>query len=238
MPNRRERILILGGTAEAGEIARRIARERPDAEIVTSLAGRLRGRPDLPGELRVGGFGGADGLAEYLAREGIDRVIDATHPFAAAISAHAQAACGRLGLPLERIERPMWRRRPGDRWRWATDMDQAARMAATLGRRVFLTVGAQELAPFLRRGGPFYLVRLIEAPARPLPLPSHVLVLGRGPFAFAEELALLRGFAIDLVVTKASGGPATEAKIAAARRLRIPVVLVRRPILTSRGPMD
>jgi precorrin-6A/cobalt-precorrin-6A reductase len=221
-----DKVLILGGTAEATALARRLTAD--GVAVVTSLAGRLRAAPDLPGGLRVGGFGGVAGLVDYLRREGIDRVIDATHPFAATISAHAAQACAVLGLPLERLERPPWRRRPGDRWYWADDMAMAARMAPRLGRRVLLTVGAGEVAAFARAGGPFYLVRLIEA-GRRLPLRRCRIVLGRGPFRVAEERALMKRFAIDLLVTKASGGPATEAKIAAARQLGIAVLMVRRP---------
>ena len=207
----------------------RLVRERPDVEVITSLAGRLASPPDLPGIVRVGGFGGVAGLTDYLRAEKIGRVIDATHPFAATISAHAEQACAALAIPLERIERKMWVRHPGDRWHWADDMAMAARMAAALARRAFLTVGAQELAPFGARGGPFYLIRLIEEPRRPLPFRHYSLVLGRGPFTVAEESALLCIFDIDLLVSKASGGAATEAKIIAARRLGIPVLLVKRP---------
>jgi len=223
------RILILGGTGEAAALAHRLAREQPDAIVVTSLAGRLSAPPDLPGIVRVGGFGGVEGLIDYLRDNHINRVIDATHPFAAAISAHAGLACAALEIPLERIARPMWRRHHGDRWHWARDTAMAARMASALGRRVFLTIGAQELAPFAARGGPFYLVRLIEAPESRLPFRHYALVLGRGPFALEEERTLLAAFEIDLVVSKASGGKATEAKIEAARALGIPVILVRRP---------
>ena len=156
------------------------------------------------------------------------RVIDATHPFAAVISAHAAAACAALGLPLERLERPSWSKHPGDRWHWAGDLEMAARMAPRLGRRIFLTVGAASVEPFARFGGPFYLLRLVEPPAR-LAWPRCAVVIGRGPFGVEQELALMRRFAVDLLVTKASGGAATEAKIVAARRLALPVLLVRRP---------
>ena len=229
MPARRERLLVLGGTAEAAALVRRLARERPDLEIVVSFAGRLRDLPELPARTRIGGFGGAEGLARYLREAGIDRVVDATHPFAAQISAHAEVACAEAGVPLERLERPMWRRRPGDRWLWADDMAMAARLAWRLGRRILLTVGTRELEAFAARGGPFYVVRQVEPPRRRLPFPRHAVVVGRGPFSVADETALLRRFAVDLVVSKASGGGATEAKIVAARRLGIPVLLVRRP---------
>lgn len=222
----REKILILGGTAEAAALARRLVAERPEAEIITSLAGRLIAPRPLPGTVRVGGFGGIAGMIAYLRAAKITRVIDATHPFAANISMHAREACSKLGLPLDQLERPMWKKRPGDRWHWADDVAMAARMAAT-ARRVFITVGAKELAPFARWGGPFYLVRLIEP--QPLPFRHSALILGRGPFTVAQELELLRVFDIGLVVTKASGGAATEAKLIAARKLKIPIVMVRRP---------
>ncbi len=230
--NGHERILILGGTAEAAALARRLVAEKPEAEIITSLAGRLIAPRPLPGTIRVGGFGGVDGMIAYLRQARITQVFDATHPFAATISVHAQMACAMLGISLESFERPMWIKHPGDRWHWADDIAMAARMAAR-ARRVFITVGAKELAPFARRGGPFYVVRLIEPPPRPLAFRHYALVLGRGPFTVAEELTLLRAFDIDLVVTKASGGAATEAKLIAARTLGVPVVLVRRPSVSQ-----
>ena len=221
-----DKILILGGTREAALLARRLVEE--GETVITSLAGRLSSPPPLAGLVRVGGFGGVDGLAAWLADNAVTRVIDATHPFAAVISAHAAIACARLGLPLGRLDRPVWAKHPGDRWHWADSLDMAARMAPGLGRRILLTVGAGSLAPFQRFGGPFYLVRVIEPPAR-LAFPRHAVVVGRGPFEAAEEMALMRRFAVDLVVSKASGGAATEAKIIAARRLGLPVLLVGRP---------
>lgn len=221
-----DKILILGGTGEGAAAARRLT--AGGTQVITSFAGRIGTLPDVPGRVRVGGFGGVQGLTDYLAAEGITRVIDATHPFATAISRHARAACAALGLPLERLDRPHWTKHPGDRWHWADDMAMAARMAPKLGRRILLTVGAGSLAVFAKSGGPLYVVRLIEAPRR-LPLRDYRVILGRGPFSLADEMALMRIFRIDLLVTKASGGPATEAKIAAARRLRIPVLLIRRP---------
>lgn len=221
-----ERILILGGTGEASAVARRLVAEGRD--VISSLAGRLADGPDLPGRVRVGGFGGVEGLLNFLRMERITRVIDATHPFAAAMSRHARAACAMAGITLERLERPLWDRHPGDRWHWADDAAMAARMAPGLGRRILLTVGAQTIGAFTRFGGPYYLVRLIEHPGR-LPFPHYDLLLGRGPFPYDRELAVMRRFDIDLVVSKASGGAATEGKIAAARTLGIPVLLLRRP---------
>lgn len=221
-----DRILILGGTREAADLAARLTAE--GHWVITSLAGRLEMPPPLAGALRVGGFGGVDGLAAWLTDQAITRVVDATHPFAAVMSAQAAAACARLGLPLHSPVRPAWTRHPGDRWHWADNLEMAARMAPRLGRRLFLTVGARSLTPFQRFGGRFVLVRLIAAPQR-LAWPRAAVVLGRGPFDVAGEMALMRRFAIDLLVTKASGGGATEAKIIAARRLGLPVLLVRRP---------
>jgi precorrin-6A/cobalt-precorrin-6A reductase len=221
-------LLILGGTTEGAALARRLAAEQPERRIITSFAGRVADLPSLPGEVRVGGFGGVAGLQAFLRREEIGRVIDATHPFAAAISAQARLACQRLGLPLERLERPLWSRHPGDRWHFADDIAMAARWAPRLGRRILLTVGAGASPAFLRWGGPFYLLRLLTPPPRRLP--RCQVVLGRGPFTLEQERALLRRFAIDLVVTKASGGGATQAKIIAARQSSIPVLMIRRPL--------
>lgn len=223
----RIKTLVLGGTAEGAALARKLAGDGK-TDLTTSLAGRVESLADLPGKVRVGGFGGVEGLIHYLKTEGFERVIDATHPFATAISAHARAACTHLGIPLEQLTRPLWPRHPGDRWFWADDMAMAARMVPKLGRRILLTVGRGSLAPFARHGGPHYVIRLIEPPPR-LGFRRAELVLGRGPFHLTEELALMQQFAIDLLVTKASGGGATQAKLTAARVLGIPVLLVRRP---------
>lgn len=224
----RDKVLLLGGTREAAAMAWRLA-DDASVDLIVSLAGRVEAPPHLPGRLRIGGFGGAEGLAEFLKTEGVVRVIDATHPFAATISAHAVQACSALGIALERVERPCWRRRPGDCWHWADDMAMAARMAAVLGRRVLLTVGRGSLAPFARHGGPDYVIRLIDPPKNSLGFRRAAIVLGRGPFSLADELALMRRFRVDLLVSKASGGTATEAKLAAARMLGIPAILIRRP---------
>jgi precorrin-6A/cobalt-precorrin-6A reductase len=218
------RVLILGGTGEAAVLAGLFA-DRPDLDIVSSLAGRVAA-PSLPvGAVRIGGFGGVDGLAAYLQAEKIDAVVDATHPFAARMSANAAEACARLGVPLLAFVRPVWAAEPGDRWLSVADMVQAA---ALCHGRVFLTVGRQELAPFAGSAA-WCLIRSIDPPAGPLPV-AHELLLARGPFSLNEEIALLRDRRIDLVVSKNSGGPATYAKIAAARALGLPVVMVERPV--------
>lgn len=218
------KLLILGGTSEAAALARALA----GGDVVTSLAGRTAAVPDLPGRLRVGGFGGTEGLAAYLRAEAIGAVIDATHPFAARISAHAAAACAAVGVPRLVLGRPSWLRQPGDIWIEVENMAAAAEAVASVGRNAFLTVGAQEVAAFAGLGEVHFVVRLIEP--GPLPLDRCTVVAGRGPFAAEDEAALMRAHRIDVVVTKASGGAATYGKIAAARALGIPVLMIRRPL--------
>ena len=224
------RLLILGGTGEALALAER-AQRLPGLQVITALAGRTT-RPTLPqGELRSGGFGGVAGLADYLEEASIDLVVDATHPFAAQISRHAAAACAQSGRPLLMLVRPPWERAPGDCW---IEVDTVAAAAAALpdtARRAFLTVGRQELAAFAALEGHWFLVRVIEPPANGLPLRDYALVAGRGPFTVEGETRLMRDHRVDVVVSKNSGGAATYAKIAAARGLGLPVVMVRRPSL-------
>jgi precorrin-6A/cobalt-precorrin-6A reductase len=219
-------LLILGGTAEAVELAGACT-ARPGLEVISSLAGRTRAPSLPPGEVRIGGFGGAGGLARFLAERGIDRVIDATHPFAAQIGAHAEQACRKAEVPRLRLLRPPWTREPGDHWIEVADLAEAARRLPELGRRVFLTVGHQDLGAFARLDL-WFLVRTIEPPGV-LPLRDAQWLAGRGPFGVPDELALLRAHAIDVLVSKASGGSATYAKLAAARQLGLPVLMIRRP---------
>ncbi len=223
-----KRILILGGTGEAAELARALA-GRPGIEVISSLAGRTRAPATPAGSLRVGGFGGPQGLMDYLGAERIAAIVDATHPFATRIGRNAALAAASLDVPLLRLERPAWEPVRGDRWIEVDSLAGAAEETARHGARVFLTVGRTELKPFAHLGDIWFLVRLIEEPPAPLPLPRHGVVVGRGPFAEADEAALIRRHRIDLLVSKNSGGAATYAKIAAARRLGIPAVLVRRP---------
>ena len=226
-----KRLLILGGTAEAAELARRAGETyAPRLEVVTSLAGRLTPRRDLAGRVRSGGFGGAGGLARYLEDATIDWLIDATHPFAEAISVHADAACGISGVPRLVLARPPWRRAPEDDWREADDMAGAVRILLGLGRRAFLSVGPGSAAAFSPVEGVWFLVRVIETPRHPLPLPEHMVITGRPPFTVHDERLLIAEHRIDVLVTKNSGGVATEAKLAAARALGIPVVMVNRPL--------
>lgn len=221
------RLLILGGTGEAAGLARQAVGRFGDRLHVTSaLAGRTRSPSALAGHVRTGGFGGAAGLAGYLADAGVTMVIDATHPFARAISRHGREACDEMSVPRLTLARPPWRRRAGDQWSLVDDAAGAARALAAHGGRGLITIGVQELSPFVYLQGPRALVRLIELPAKPLPFD---LVTGRGPFTVAAETRLLVDQNIDLLVTKASGGAATRAKITAARRLGLPVIMIRRP---------
>jgi precorrin-6A/cobalt-precorrin-6A reductase len=183
--------------------------------------------PPLP--TRIGGFGGVEGLADYLCAEGIGAVIDATHPFADQISANAAAACTRVGLPLRVLTRQAWMAGPGDRWIGVPDMDGAAQALRDLGDTVFLTIGRQEVAAFEAMPDKRYLIRAVDPP-EPMPaLPRMSLILDRGPFTVEGELALMRGERIEVVVSKNSGGRATDAKLQAARELGLPVVMVERP---------
>jgi precorrin-6A/cobalt-precorrin-6A reductase len=222
------RLLILGGTGEALALAGRLA-ELPRLHAVSSLAGRTRSPVQPAGEMRVGGFGGADGLTRYLREQRIDLVIDATHPFAAGISASAAQACDALGLARLMLIREPWTAVAGDRWIEVTDIEAAAAALPDTARRVFLTVGRQELDAFSLLDRLHFVVRLIDAPTAPLPLVGCTIIRDRGPFAVGSEQALLIEHRIDTLVTKNSGGTATYGKIAAARALGLPVIMVRRP---------
>jgi precorrin-6A/cobalt-precorrin-6A reductase len=219
-------ILILGGTAEAREVA--AALDAAGIAVTSSLAGRVAD-PRLPeGAVRVGGFGGPSALAEWLAAEQVAAVVDATHPFAQRISASAAQACPEAGVPLLRLARPAWTRRPGDDWRRAGDLEAAAALVPSLGERVLLTTGRQGLAAFAGVEDCWFLVRCVDPPQPPLP-PRHEVILDRGPYTLEGELALIDRHAIDLVVTKDSGGALTEAKLDAARERGLPVIVVDRP---------
>ena len=223
-----ERLLLLGGTHEAVELARALDRH-PGIEVTYSLAGRTRRPAPVPGAARTGGFGGPGGLEAYLREAGVGLVVDATHPYAVAISAHAATACGRASVPRLVLHRSPWMRGPGDRWIEAADSASAARALPALGGRVLLTVGSGGLDPFLRVPGVRFVVRAVEPPAVPPDAERFEIVLARGPFDFDSERDLLESHAIDVVVSKNSGGRASRAKLEAARALDVPVVMIARP---------
>ena len=220
-------VLVLGGTAEARELAAALHR-RSGTRVISTLAGRVA-RPRLPaGDVRIGGFGGPERLAAYLSGECVDAVVDATHPFAERMSASAAAACGQAGVPLLRLERPPFRSEPGDDWRRVATLEEAAAAIPANGRRVFLTTGRQGLGAFAGVGDAFFLVRCVDPPDPPLPA-DHVLLLDRGPFTLEGELALIDEHRLDLLVTKDSGGAHTAAKLEAARLRGLGVIVVSRP---------
>ncbi|GHD87824.1 precorrin-6A reductase [Streptomyces naganishii JCM 4654] len=222
-------VLVLGGTTEARELAALLA-ARPGLRVTTSLAGRVSRPGPQAGEVRTGGFGGAQGLAAWLREHRVDAVVDATHPFAEAITRNAAEAAAETGVPVVVLRRPGWRPGPADRWHPAGSLDEAARLLPGLGSRVFLTTGRLGLAAFAPLTGLHFLVRSVEPPEPPMP-PDTRILLARGPFTVPGETELLRAHRIDVLVTKDSGGEATAAKLTAARELGLPVVVVRRPPL-------
>lgn len=222
------RVLILGGTTEAFGLAQLLATDRR-FETTLSLAGRTSNPRAQPVRTRIGGFGGADGLAAWLEQEAIEAVIDATHPYADQISSNAVAACGRLAIPLATILRPAWRPETGDRWLTVASAKAAAEALGPEPRRVFLSLGRRELGAFAASPQHRYLARTVDPPEG-IVLPRDTrLILDRGPFDEPAETALLKQERIDVLVSKNSGGAATYGKIAAARKLGIPVMMIARP---------
>jgi len=225
-------ILVLGGTSEARELAELL--DAAGVRFVSSLAGRVT-KPRLPvGAVQIGGFGGVDGLRAYLAEHRVDVVVDATHPFAEGMTRNAVAACAADGIPLLRLERPGWSdtpaaaRWPGADWHWVDDHDQAARAAAALGERPFLTVGRQALHRFIGPLGDRQTVaRVVDAPAIEVPAPWTIL-LSRGPYPIESERQIFAAHDIDVLVTKDSGGSYTRAKLDVAAERGAAVVMVRR----------
>jgi precorrin-6A/cobalt-precorrin-6A reductase len=224
------RILILGGTTEARRLAERLA-ERVDVDVTVSLAGRTTAPAAHAVQVRVGGFGGAEGLGQYLTTERVDALVDATHPYAAIISANAADAAAATRIPLLALRRSPWVARSGDRWIEVADAAAAVQALGKAPRRVFLAFGRGGIRTFARAPQHWYLVRSVEPVDPPLAVPHASYLTGRGPFTEADDRALLAGHAIDLVVAKNSGGTATYGKIAAARALGLPVILLRRPAL-------
>jgi precorrin-6A/cobalt-precorrin-6A reductase len=222
------RILILGGTTEARGLAERLA-TRAALDITLSLAGRTMSPVAFPVPVRSGGFGGAAGLADYLLRERVDALIDATHPYAAIISANAAAAARKTKLPFVALRRPPWSRVNGDRWTEVADVHAAVDALGKASRRVFVALGRNELLPFTDAPQHYYLIRSVDPVEPPLPLPQVSYVTGRGPFSETGDRALLVAYRIEAVIAKNSGGAATYGKIAAARSLGVDVIMLRRP---------
>ncbi|MGP2441308.1 cobalt-precorrin-6A reductase [Streptomyces sp. JW3] len=228
-------VLVLGGTAEARRLAELLT-ARPDTRVTTSLAGRVAAPRTPPGALRIGGFGGAEGLAGWLRAHAVAAVVDATHPFADTISRNAAHAAALTGVPLLVLRRPGWAAVAGDDWREAGSLAQAAALLPALGRRVFLTTGRMGLAAFANLEELWFLVRSVEPPEGPCPARREVL-LDRGPFTLDGERELLRRHRVDVLVTKDSGGAATAPKLTAAREAGLPVVVVRRPPVPDGVPV-
>jgi precorrin-6A/cobalt-precorrin-6A reductase len=224
------RVLILGGTTEARQLAGRLA-VRADLSLTLSLAGRTVDPVAQPVPVRSGGFGGAEGLAQYLRDEQIDLLIDATHPYAANISRNAAEASTLAGVPILALRRPGWDAVEGDRWALVENAEEAVAALGQKPRRVFLALGRQEIAAFEGASQHAYVIRSVDPVEPPLAVPDATYILARGPFAEADERELLASHRIDAIVAKNSGGAATYGKIAAARELGIEVILFRRPDL-------
>jgi precorrin-6A/cobalt-precorrin-6A reductase len=222
------RVLVLGGSSEASLLAKALSR-RADLAATLSLAGRTKNPVALPLPTRIGGFGGVEGLIAYLKIEGVKTVVDATHPFAAQMKRHAAEACAATATPLCAFSRAPWVAEAGDRWIEVNDAAEAARALGDEPKRVFLTTGRQQAGAFAGPSPHHFVLRAIDAPDADVLPASLDLVLARGPFSVADEIALMREKRIDMVVSKNAGGEATRAKIHAARELGLPVVMIRRP---------
>jgi len=228
-------VLVLGGTSEARALAAALV-ER-GVPVVSSLAGRVA-NPKLPvGDVRIGGFGGPEGLAAWLTENQVSAIVDATHPFAKFIGSSAVTGAKLAGVPMLRLQRPGWQPGPEDNWHWADSLDRAAELLPALGERVFLTSGRQGLSAFASLDDLWFLIRCVDPPQPPLPAKFEVL-LDRGPYLLDAETALMRTYRVDVLVTKDSGGTMTSAKLDAARALALPVVVVRRPIRPESPTVD
>jgi precorrin-6A/cobalt-precorrin-6A reductase len=226
------RALILGGTSDAGRLADAIA--RAGIAAVYSYAGRTQAPVAQALPIRIGGFGGANGLAEFIQRERITHVIDATHPFAAEMSRNAVAACATTGTALIALERPPWTRSADDNWIEVADIDAAVAALPETPACVFLAIGRQHLSPFSARPQHAYTLRFVDPPDAPLPLPHADIIVSRGPFTLAGDLDLMRTRGIGWLVARNAGGSGARAKIDAARELGLPVIMIARPYLPER----
>lgn len=225
------RALVLGGIADASLLAVEIARAGIDA--VYSYGGRTRAPAGQPLPTRTGGFGGVSGLADYIRREGITHVIDATHPFAAEMSRNAVEACAETGTPLIALERAPWTRAPRDNWIEVADINAAVAALPEPPAKVFLAIGRQHIAPFATKPQHGYTLRFVDPPEAPLPFAADVIV-SRGPFTLEGELEMMHTRGIAWIVARNSGGDGARAKIDAARVLSLPVIMISRPQLPER----
>jgi precorrin-6A/cobalt-precorrin-6A reductase len=226
------RVLLLGGTTEAAVMALALAGAGVDA--VYSYAGRTEAPVAQPLPVRVGGFGGVEGLARYLQAESITHVIDATHPFAVQMSGNAITACARLGVLLIALERPPWIAGKGDRWTHVAEAEAAMAALGQTPQRVFLAIGRQTIGAFATAPQHHYLLRLVDPPTDPLPLLLTEVIIARGPFTVEGDRALLQTYGIEVIVAKNAGGTGAEAKLIAARELGVPVVMIDRPLVPER----
>lgn len=225
----RGKVLLLAGTGEARKLAEAVTQRLPEITLISSLAGVTKKPAPIAGMIRRGGFGGAEGLHDFLLAESVNAVIDATHPFADTISRNAVTACRTVDCPLLRFERAAWKERPGDNWRHAPSLEAAATSMERYDGRVLLTVGSKDLSAFRDVSGPTLFARMTEPPEKDaLPTQCEV-ILDRGPFDLVHEQTLLSRLKIDLLVTKNSGGDAVSAKLDAARELGITVLMIDRP---------
>jgi precorrin-6A/cobalt-precorrin-6A reductase len=225
-------ILLLGGTTEATALARLLAERNISA--VLSYAGRTENPRSQPVPVRIGGFGGVDGLARYLRDHQVTHLVDATHPFAATMSAHAGEAAREAGVPLIALTRPAWEPGPGDCWTHAADIEGAVAALNGPARRIMLALGRMHIDAFAAQPQHHYLLRFVDAPERTPALLHHTLVVDRGPFTTPGDQALMLDHSIDLVVCKNAGGTGAQAKLLAARALGLPVLMIDRPALPTR----
>ncbi len=223
---------MLGGTTEASALAALLA-ARGDAAVL-SYAGRVAHPKAQPIPVRVGGFGGVEGLVAYLRDNGVTHLIDATHPFAARMSANAVVAAARAGVAHIALTRPAWAPVTGDRWTRVADIEAAVAALAGPARRVMLALGRMHVDAFAVQPQHDYLLRFVDAPDRPPGLPRHHLVVNRGPFDVEGDRRLMATHGIEIVVCKNAGGSGAQAKLGAARALGLPVIMIGRPVLPAR----
>jgi precorrin-6A/cobalt-precorrin-6A reductase len=226
-------VLVLGGTMEASALCAALAEAGVPATL--SYMGRVERPKPQPVPVRIGGFGGVPGLADWLRTHRVTHLVDATHPFAARMSAHAVAAAAQTGVPLLALVRPPWEPGPGDRWTRVPDIPAAVAALAGPARRVMLAIGRMHLADFAAQPQHDYLLRLVDPPSEPPPLPRHRVVVDRGPFTVEADRALMVDHATDLVVSKNAGGAGARAKLEAARDLGLPVLMIDRPAVPPRA---